>query len=191
MNLPQFCRSTIALSLLVLLSACGSTSKFNRETTSTKSLADYDVIYVADFGNATTKKISNADKFAIYKKSVDDAGIGFAEMIATNLEKTKNPPQVTRALPEGTQSVLRIEGDITLFERGNMMAKLLLPFAGSTKFNASVRFIDQATNEKVGKNSNPLGGGYAASQTTNAFMKGAADKIAEQVELLRNPTAKK
>ncbi len=187
----------LALGLFVLaLAACGSTSKLNRTAGTTFSLADYNTIYVADFTDKTPSKIKDEAKLATYRESVKSAGVTFADMIGTNVEKIRTPPSVLRAAPaEGTESsagkVLRIEGEITTFERGNALAKMLLPFAGSTKFNATVRFIDQATGEKIGeivvdKNSSPLGGGIAATQTTNKFMSGAAEKVGEQLAIARN-----
>lgn len=177
---------------LALLAGCGSTSKIKPAASASKSVSDYQTIYVVDFTDQTETKIKNEAKRAQYLETVRVAGGEFANMIAGNLEKTKNPPSVLRAAPEDAAGSLRIEGEITTFKRGNAVAKLLLPFAGSTKFNANVRFVDHDSNTviaeiTVDKNSNPLGGGYAMTQTTNAFMKGAADKIAEQVELARNP----
>ncbi len=199
MKLHSF-RALALIFFALAITACGSTSKLNRAAGSTLSLADYSTIYVADFADKTPSKIKDAAKLATYRQSVEAAGVTFADMIGTNIEKTTMPPSVLRAAPtENTEpsggKVLRIEGDITIFERGNALAKMLLPFAGSTKFNATVRFIDQATGEKIGevvvdKNSSPLGGGIAASQTTNKFMSGAAEKVAEQLAIARNGNSK-
>ena len=186
----SFVRSSVLLLSFALLSACGSTSKLQRSAASQKSLADYSTVYVADFSDATNKRIKNPDKAAAFKASVTEAQVAFADMIGTNIEKTKNAPSVVRQPPEG--EALRIEGEITKLERGNAALRLLLPLAGSTQFNANVRFVDQQTGEVIGKivvdkNSNPLGGGYAATQTTRRFMGGAAEKVAEQLELARAP----
>ena len=185
------------LASVFTLAACGTTSKLKPEDASSlQQLSQYDVVYVADFTNATNQKIKNPEKAALFEKAVVDAGRTFADMIASNLEKTKNPPAVVRALPENTeQKVLRISGAITTFENGNAFVRFMLPLAGAAKFNANVLFFDQKSGEKMGeitvdKNSNPLGGGFAASQNANRFMKGAADKIAEQLELQRNPEGK-
>lgn len=177
--------------------ACGTTSKLKpADAGSIQRLSQYDLVYVADFTNATNKQIKNPEKAALFEKAVLDAGRTFADMIASNLEKTKNPPAVVRSLPEnGDQKILRISGAITTFENGNAFVRFMLPLAGAAKFNANVLFFDQKTGEKMGeitvdKNSNPLGGGFAASQNANRFMKGAADKIAEQLELQRNDSDK-
>lgn len=178
--------------MLSLLVACGSTSKIKPTGDAKRAVGDYQVFYVTDFADKTTKKYKNADQQTQYLETVRAAGGEFANMIASNLEKTENAPTVLRAVPTEAAGSLRIEGDITTFQRGNALAKALLPFVGSTKFNAVVRFVDHDSNAVIAevivdKNSNPLGGGYAMAQTPNLFMKGAADKIAEQVELARNP----
>jgi predicted outer membrane repeat protein len=186
-------RISFVFAILSLLTACGTTSNMKQAKGAPSSLSDYSVVYVADFTNKTDSKIRDAGKLEIYQQMVNAAGIEFANMIGTNIEKTKSAPAVLRAAPTGSDAkVLRVEGEITLFKRGNAFAKMMLPFAGSTKFNANVRFVDHLTGELVGeilvdKNSSPLGGGIAATQTTNSFMKGAADKIAEQLEIARNP----
>ena len=196
----RFARTFTLIFFVLALAACGSTSKLNRTEGSTMSLADYSTVYVADFADKTPSKITDAAKLATYRESVKAAGVTFADMIGTNVEKIDTPPSMLRAVPaddaeSSTGKVLRIEGEITTFQRGNALAKMLLPFAGSTKFNATVRFIDQATGEKIGeivvdKNSSPLGGGIAATQTTNKFMSGAAEKVGEQLAIARNGSPK-
>ena len=197
--IPRSVRAFTLILFVLTLAACGSTSKLNR-TASTLSLADYSTVYVADFNDKTPSTIKDAAKLAAYRDSVKAAGVTFADMIGTNVEKIVTPPSVLRAAPadgakSSTDKVLRIEGEITTFQRGNALAKMLLPFAGSTKFNATVRFIDQSTGEKIGeivvdKNSSPLGGGIAAIQTTNKFMSGAAEKVGEQLAIARNGNPK-
>jgi hypothetical protein len=184
----------LALLATAFLTACGSTSNL-KSTSGAKalSLTEYELVYVADFADKTTSPSRDAAKEAAYRQTVKEAGTSFADMIRTNIEKTKNAPEVVRAAPEASdKKVLRIDGDITIFKRGNALAKMLLPLAGSTKFNANVRFNDQTSNEKLGeivvdKNSNPLGGGIAAAQTTANFMSGAAEKVADELEKARNP----
>jgi hypothetical protein len=191
MQLSRRIFTATAVLMAVFLTACGSTSNLKPVSGKSLSLADYNTVYVADFSDKTPTKIRDAAKLATYRQTVKEAGVSFADMIGTNVEKTKSAPAVLRAAPESADAkVLRIEGDITIFQRGNALAKMLLPLAGSTKFNAVVRFVDQASGEKVGeivvdKNSNPLGGGIAATQTTNSFMSGAAKKVAEQLEIAR------
>jgi hypothetical protein len=192
MKTRNFSATLLALLAAVLLSACGSTSKLkSTESAKVLNLSDYSVVYVADFADQTKSPTRNADKEAIYRQTVKEAGVSFADMIRTNIEKLDNAPQVVRAEPAaGDQKVLRVEGEITIFKRGNALAKMLLPLAGSTKFNANVRFSDLTSSEKLGeiivdKNSNPLGGGYAATQTTRNFMSGAAEKVAEELDKTR------
>ncbi len=189
-------RLLLSVAFVTVLAACGSTSNLKPSNgKSLSNIADYETVYVADFTDKTGAVSKNAEKQAAHAKTVEEATRVFADMIGTNIEKTKSAPNVIReAAAEGKQ--LRIEGDITTFKRGNALAKMLLPFAGSTKFNAVVRFIDHQTGELIGqiivdKNSNPLGGGIAATQSTNSFMSGAAEKVAEQLESARNPKVSK
>ncbi len=180
----------------VMLSACGSTSKL-KPAAEVVNFADYELIYVADFADKTKRVSRDETKEAAYRQTVKEAGSNFADMISTNIEKTDNAPAVVRAEPAASdKKVLRVEGDITVFKRGNALAKMLLPLAGSTKFNANVRFVDQQNSNTVGeivvdKNSNPLGGAIAASQSTTGFMSGAAKKVASELEKARNPQSKK
>jgi hypothetical protein len=188
----------LSVAFVFTLAACGSTSKLKpTNAMSSQKLATYDVVYVADFANGTNKEIKNPEKAALFEKAITDAGRNFADMIASNLEQTKNAPAVVRAAPEQSdKKVMRIEGKITTFENGNAFVRFMLPLAGAAKFNATVLFVDQESGATLGeilvdKNSNPLGGGFAMSQNANKFMKGAADKIAEQLEVQRTTTAAK
>lgn len=172
------------------LTACGSVSKLQRtEATKSKSLADFDVVYVADFKDATTPKIDDANKRAAYDETLRKAALAFSDLIAQNIGKTKNPPTVVRK-PSETGGVLRIEGEITVFDSGLAIARIL-PLVGGSEFNANVRFVDGTSNELLGemivdKNSNPIGGWYAITQTANRFMGGAAGKVADQLHKARN-----
>jgi len=58
--------------------------------------------------------------------------------------------------------------------------------AGSSYFNAITDLADSESQQSIGqiitdKNSWPLGGGIAATQTVETFMQGAAKKIAAEV----------
>ena len=61
--------------------------------------------------------------------------------------------------------------------------------AGSSYFDAIVRFTDAATHEEIGeikvdRNSWVLGGGYASGQTPEMYMAEAARKIASETKQL-------
>ncbi len=189
-NQTHLFRAAIVL-CIALLSACGSVSKLQRaEGTQNVSMADFDVVYVADFKDATDVNIKDEKKRAAYDETLRLASIKFPDMIAEDIAKTKNPPQVLREAPTDGM-VLRIEGDITVFDRGLAIARIL-PIVGGSEFNAEVRFIDHQTETLLGqiivdKNSNPIGGWYAITQTANRFMSGASGKVADQLHLARNP----
>ena len=92
---------------------------------------------------------------------------------------------MTRNGKAGADSLI-ITGDVTRYVAGNAALRALVGFgAGSSYFDADVRFIDGASGKVVGtmkadKNSWGLGGGLAAGQTPETFMKGAAKTVAEE-----------
>ncbi len=87
--------------------------------------------------------------------------------------------------PDG--STLVVSGVITRFVEGNAALRLLVGMgAGSSYFDADIQVTDGGTNTSVtslhaDKNSWGLGGGIAASQTVDTFMKEAAKKTAAEV----------
>lgn len=92
-----------------------------------------------------------------------------------------------------SSDTLVIEGEVTKFVEGNPMLRAIVGFgAGSSYFDANVRFIDGGSgkvigNLEAGKNSWVLGGGLAAGQTANGFMNGAAKKVSlESVKFSKN-----
>ena len=88
---------------------------------------------------------------------------------------------------------LVIEGEVTKYHDGNPMLRAMVGFgAGSSYFDANVRFIDGGSgkvigNLQAGKNSWVLGGGLAAGQTAKSFMVGAAEKVSvESLKFSKN-----
>ena len=83
-------------------------------------------------------------------------------------------------------NTLVIEGEVTRFVEGNAALRALVGLgAGSSYFDADVRFLDGANGKVVGtmkadKNSWVLGGGLAAGQTVETFMNGAAKKVGQE-----------
>ena len=92
-----------------------------------------------------------------------------------------------------SSDTLVIEGEVTKFVEGNPALRAIVGFgAGSSYFDANVRFIDGGSgkvigNLEAGKNSWVLGGGLAAGQTAKSFMNGAAKKVSlESVKFSKN-----
>jgi Domain of unknown function (DUF4410) len=82
-----------------------------------------------------------------------------------------------------SSGTLVIEGEVTKYVEGNPMLRAMVGMgAGSSYFDANVRFVDGGTGKVIGnltagKNSWVLGGGLAAGQTAKGFMLGAAEKV--------------
>ena len=94
----------------------------------------------------------------------------------------------TLVLLAGTGPALRVTGDISRYDEGNVVARGLTGFAGQTHFDATVNVTTARGGQTlatltVDRNSWPLPVGASVStlQTTNFFMNGAAKKIAEEL----------
>jgi hypothetical protein len=87
-------------------------------------------------------------------------------------------------------AVVIIAGEVTRYTEGDSFARFMIGFgAGSSYFDATVRFTDGLNHEEVGvikvdKNSWVLGGGYASGQTPEMYMAEAAKKIAAETKRL-------
>ena len=174
-------RKFLTLSLVVCtfgLSGCGSVGTI--ESTDGYDgklgvdLSDFDSVAVLNFGDATKKQ-----------DVPEYAGRNFADRIAAEIRSTGAFDEVSRESLNASSIV--ISGNITRYTEGNPALKWMIGFgAGSTYFDAVVRFSNSDTGEKLGelvvdKNSWVLGGGIAASQNVEQFMKGAAEKIASEM----------
>lgn len=171
--------------LAMFASGCGSTSGL--KTSEGKELCfdtqkKFDTVIVEKFQNQVGK--TDADE-----QKLDAACDDFANMIKDKIIAENVFASVSR---EGTttDSTLIIGGEITRYKAGNAAARLLVGCgAGSSYFNAVVRFKDAATGLEIGqiavdKNSWALGGGLASSQTVEKHMAGAATKVAKEATKL-------
>ena len=109
----------------------------------------------------------------------------FANLIVAATRQTDAFESVSRET-SGAPGTLVISGEITEYDPGNSMARLWLPGAGSSDFDATVRFTDAQTGEVLGtvtanKHSWALGGAIAAGQTVDTLMEDVAGKIAERL----------
>jgi hypothetical protein len=117
-----------------------------------------------------------------------EAKVYFADRIAAEIRKGGKISSVTRnAKPDA--NTLVIDGVITKYEEGNPALRMWIAMgAGSAFFEADVYFRDSKGTTigkiKVDKNSWALGGGIAAGQNPQAFMDGAADKVAAEAAKL-------
>jgi len=105
-------RIYILLAVMMLLSACGTTSNLRNTDNSANlpDLASYHTVIVNDFTNGITKK--KDDKQIILE------GKNFADIIATSIKKEKVFNNVERNSNSTSQALL-IDGQITEYEEGN------------------------------------------------------------------------
>jgi hypothetical protein len=177
--------------LVVLLSACGSTSKLRTESgEARRTIADYSAVYVADFASTAPAESKNPDAEAKHAAAVEAAQRGFADRIAAKLVETGSFDVVSRVPVDGP--VLRIGGTITRLDEGNVAARAVTGFIGQAHFEATVRFEDATSGELLGtvsvdRNSWPLPVGASTNlvQNVSFFMDGAASKIAEELHRAR------
>lgn len=172
----------------LLLAACGSTSDLKSSDSKSLDLRAYERVAVLDFTNATTREIKNEEKRAEYAVRVTEAGVNFADLIAKEMREHNAAPEVMREKPEG--KALIVAGEITEYVPTNFVIRWLLPIVGETKFNAVVHFTDAQTGEELGtilvdKNSFPLGGWAAITQTVDSLMGAPAQKVAEELAIAR------
>jgi len=184
------------LALLVLVGGCGSVSGLKPDADSKSRVADYRRVEVLDFSASGGKKFPDAAKQAEYDASLAEARKKFADKIAEAITATGAFDEVSRQ-PLG-DGALRVTGDITRYDEGNIVARGLTGFAGETHFEATVIASDASTGRQIGKldvdrNSWPLPVGASAStlQTTNYFMEGAAKKVASELLAAKNKGASK
>lgn len=191
-----------ALLSLLVLGACGTTSKLERPAGHTgagagaPNLSVFEKVYVQDFSSTYTDKKHDRAKM----KAV---GKDFADQISTEVKATGAFTSVRRVgLDTNVASLARketvpvalVSGTITRFDDGNAFARAMIGMgAGSSYFEADVVVTDAKTGTKLGtikadKNSWVLGGMIAATQTAKSYMPGVASKIA--AELMADKTGK-
>ena len=170
---------------IALVSGCGTTSKMKPAPgADIRSLQKYNQVCVLDFVNKTSKKSDAGPQY------VQTQGRRFADLIALELEKKSAFEKVAHVAAPQLGSLV-IKGDITRCVEGSAAMRFLVGFgAGSSYFDAVVQFADADTGQQLGeividKNSWVLGGGIASTQTVEAFMEGAAKKVAEQAAKAR------
>lgn len=171
---------------LAMLCSCGTVS--DMESADGKPLFDassFQKVAVLDFGNSAPTKHSKKEKIDEHNEKVDIAGRLFADKIAAEIRKRNLFAEVVRGKTEG--EALVIYGDVTRYAEGNAAARLFIGLgAGSSYFDAEVNFKSNTEGSnlavlKVDKNSWVLGGGIAAGQTVENYMKTAAEKIADEL----------
>jgi hypothetical protein len=147
--------------LIAVLTSCGVTSSVKPTEGVAIGGKKYSKVVVRDFA---------------YRGAADQArgpasSQTFPNSISSEVTKTGAYSAVARG-GKTDANTLVIEGEVGLG-------------AGSSYFDADVRFVDGANGKVVGtmkadKNSWVLGGGLAAGQTVETFMNGAAKKVGQE-----------
>ncbi len=175
----------ITLAAATALTACGTTSGIKTANMADGAKAEemapdfsaYNAVLVNDFTDGTKKH--NMPEFA---------GRNFADIIAAAVKSSANYDVVTRDADDvDGMNTIAIGGEIQRYEKGSSAMRMIVGFgAGSSYFDAAVKMTDLASGDSLGeievdKNSYPLGGTIAMTQTVDTFMEGAAEKIAEEL----------
>ena len=176
--------------LISLVTGCGTTSGIRQPAGAPQAaLNQYDRVIVKDFGDGVTQS-ARAEYQDQARQVMQDVTRSFADTIADEIRKTGVFQDVTR-VGTATPSAIVVTGDITRYEQGNGPLRLFVGHgAGRSEFDALVQLRDAQSNQLLGtlvvdKNSWPLPGAVGASQTADSFMRGAAKKIASELQRLR------
>lgn len=174
------------ISCASLAVGCGSTSSLKSQS-GAKLVCDkqFDCVQVATFKSTITKTDTPLTK-------IDWACGHFADLIVQELNATGAFRTVSRVedVNDVNDTSLIISGEITRYTEGDAFARFMIGFgAGSSYFDAIVRFADGVNREEIGlikvdRNSWVLGGGYASGQTPEMYMAEAAKKIASETKRL-------
>jgi hypothetical protein len=171
----------------LLLAGCGSISGLTRESSDAPArIADFTRVEVLDFTASDHQHYEDASKQASFDANIKEAQHVFADKIAEQKNTTGAFADVSRQ--SGDAPALRVTGDISRYDKGNIVARGLTGFAGRTRFDAVVTVSDARsgrvlTTLTIDRNSWPLpiGASLSTLQTTNFFMNEAAKKIAVEL----------
>ena len=180
-------------SLSVLMTGCGTTQAIKPTNQGSLDLGKYKSVLVADFRDKVTPAGTEA-KHQDSRDRMRTAGRTFADLIASEIRKTGAFQEVVR---EGTAAAPRLVicGDITRYDKGDITLRRMVGLgAGSSYLEGTVEFTDADTGELLGKvtvdkSSFLAGGDYAATQTPETFMEGAARRLAAEIKKIRSGAA--
>ncbi|MDJ0926627.1 MAG: DUF4410 domain-containing protein [Gammaproteobacteria bacterium] len=178
-------RLTVVLAGISLLGACGTYSEMTTESGEAPVLPIYSTVVVTDFADATEPKGLDDDEFVAHREQLQVAGRHFADIIAAELRTEGLYETVLRESTD--QEALVIGGEITRHVEGDAFARFMIGLgAGSSYFDAIIRFSDNKSGESLGKmiidkNSWALGGGIASGQTVEGYMNNAANRVSEEI----------
>jgi hypothetical protein len=187
-------KSAALLVLALALSGCGTISGFKpKPDKTTANLSHFNKVCIEDFADGASQKASPA-KREKKEREMQRVTRDFADMLAWEIDHKCIFDQVTRNGTNDNQTLI-IRGTITRFEAGSPSARLWVGMgAGSSYFDAAVEFRDGASEEILGsidanRTSWVLGGGLAAAETPDSFMREAARKVADELARLKGAPA--
>lgn len=157
-----------------LLSSCGAVSDF-QPANSGAAGKKYSRVLVRDF----THTVADDDG------TTPVAARKFSDEISYAIQRELPSARVARSGKPGPDTLV-IGGEVTRYMEGNMALRMLVGMgAGSSYFDANVKFYDGKSGKSLGtimvdKNSWALGGGLAATQTVDSYMKEGAEKTAAE-----------
>lgn len=187
MRLPSPALHVPLLFASLLLVGCGSVSGLTREHSSAPArIADFTRVEVIDFTSSDATRFEDQRKATEHAAALAEARKVFADKIAEEIRATGAFAEVSRT--PGARPALRVSGDISRYDEGNLVARGLTGFVGKTHFDASIEVADADSGRSlatlgVDRNSWPLpiGASMSTLQTTNFFMNNAAKKIAAEL----------
>lgn len=168
------------------LTGCGTTSGLKGAAgNSSVDLSQFERVVVRNFVDKTSERAKDSErqkKQAQMRRVTKD----FADMVSWEICQGHAFQQVVRNGTED-ENTLVIGGQITRYEEGDPNLRLWVGMgAGSSYFEARVELLKGGSGELLGtietnRNSWVLGGGLAATQTPDGFMREAARKVAEEL----------
>ena len=180
-----------------LIAGCGSVSGLTKESADAPTrIADFSRVEVLDFSASDKQHYDDAKKQADYDASLAAAQRVFADKIAESIKTSGAFAEVSRQAGGG--QALRVTGNISRYDEGNIIARGLTGFVGQTHFDAVIRVTDARSGKalatlQIDRNSWPLpvGASLSTLQTTNFFMNEAAKKIANELAAKKKSTSGK
>lgn len=181
MSMNHLFQTILPIAAGALLTSCGVVSEFQSTTTTVATGKKYSRVLVRDF----THTVSDDDG------TTPVAARKFSDEISYAIQREIPNAKVARS-GKPTAGTLVIGGEVTRYMEGNAALRMMIGMgAGSSYFDANVRFTDGISGKNVGtikvdKNSWALGGALAATQTVDSYMKAGAEKTAaETAKLLK------
>ena len=180
----------VLLATASLSAGCGSVSGVKAaDRKAPLNLSAYERVVVHDFTDRASARAKPSAR-AAKREEMTRVGRDFAQVIAAELAQ-RNCFRDVAYNGRAAARTLLINGAITRHEEGSAAARLIVGMGvGSSYFDAIVEFRDATSGLLLGtmnvdKNSWVLGGGLAAGQNPQTFMREAARKLAGEIERSR------